>query len=159
KFLDSDNHELSNLQTRMLLGRFEYDSLPKARPQSIVDQALDVLTEDLTCFGIAEQYRESLILFHHVLKWDTTPPYEVLNARGKRLLSFTADHFQQIQDMNALDIEVYQTAVSIFLERLQRETGHVSPDILQWQFSRPRVRLKSFIPRWIKDLVRKTRSK
>jgi hypothetical protein len=68
RFLDSGNPELSNLQTKMLLGRGSHH-IDLDDPDLIVEKAAEVLENKLVCFGLTECFDESLMLFRRTLGW------------------------------------------------------------------------------------------
>lgn len=158
KFLYSDNDEISNLQTRMLIDHERHSVEPLIRnpsPTEVRDRALENLFETVKCFGIQEYFDESLILFSDTLGW-SMPFYEYQNRKNKKqLLEFEDRHIERIQELNAIDIELYHAAKEWFLARIEsddynknklidfkRANGYVSPILhIYRQIGRTIVRL------------------
>lgn len=124
EFLFSDNNEISNLQTRMLIDNEHHLAEPlvtNRSPEEMKSKALDNLYNKVTCFGIQEYFDESLILFADVLGW-SMPFYEYRNKRDlKRLLKFENHHLARIQEINSVDIQLYEAAKEKFLSVTQSE--------------------------------------
>jgi hypothetical protein len=113
-FLNSNIHELTNLQTRMLVGNPGYD-LPAFDQATLVELAVEVLEHKIGAFGIFENFDASLLLFRRNLGWQEYPIYRKLNVRNTaRLIAFQRAHIDQIREMNEMDIQVYQRAYALF---------------------------------------------
>lgn len=126
-FLYSDNNEISNLQSRMLIDYEKYRAVPLLRtnhPEEMKEQALQNLFHKVSCYGIQEYFDESLILIASRLGW-RMPFYEYRNRKDiKRLLKFEARHIKRIRELNSIDIDVYTAARS----RLVKEINSKSYD-------------------------------
>lgn len=130
EFLYSNNSELSNLQSRMLINFERNDSglvISTLAPEEIKAKALDNLFNKVACYGLQEYFDESLIRFSSMLKW-SAPHYENMNKKNrKRLLKFEERHISRIVELNSIDIEFYEAAKERFLtaiesdERLQKK--------------------------------------
>lgn len=124
EFLCSDNSELSNLQSRMLINYEKNGSellIKSMTPEQIKIKALENLTEKVTQYGLQEYFEESLILFAGKLGW-RTPYYEYINRKDARcLLNFEKRHIEKIVELNAIDLEVYQSAKKIFENIVESE--------------------------------------
>jgi hypothetical protein len=126
EFLACGNAQLSNLQTRMLLGEEGYN-LVQDDVETLAEAALRVLAEDMACFGIVEQFNRSLMLFRRKLGWQVWPVYRRLNARGhESLLTFNQDQLVKIRQLNVLDLLVYQQARELWQESLRRHSDYVA---------------------------------
>lgn len=112
-FLCSDNGELSNLQTKLLLGR----PIEGLSASEAVDIALGNLLEKITCFGIQEHFDESLALIAWTL--GVKPPaYGSRNQRDPtRALRFDRSHIEKITELNTIDLELYERARQSFTKR------------------------------------------
>jgi hypothetical protein len=118
KFLESGDSQLSNLQTKMLLGDQGYE-LPSEDRTTLVNKAVRVLREGFAGVGIVEQFDASLVLFHYKLRWEEWPIYHKLNVRdSSRSLEFSHHQISKIRELNVLDLEVYEHAVELFQEEL-----------------------------------------
>ena len=124
EFLYSKNKEISNLQTRMLVDYEKYRekaSIKSISPIAMKERALDNLFNRITCYGIQEYFDESMILFTSRLGWHM-PFYEYRNRKNmKRLLNFEDHHIEKIQELNSIDIEVYEIAKRRFISTIESE--------------------------------------
>jgi hypothetical protein len=112
-FLCSDNGELSNLQTKLLLGR----PMEGLSASQAVDIAFGNLLEKITCFGIQEHFDESLALIAWTLGW-SPPAYGSRNQKDStRTLRFDRSHQDKIIELNAIDLVLYQRAIQTFTKR------------------------------------------
>jgi len=125
EFLYSDNNEISNLQSRMLIDFDKYRKRPlidSSSPAELKYVALDNLFNRIRCYGIQEFFDESMILFASRLGWHM-PFYEYRNRKNiKRLLTFEDRHIERIRELNMVDIELYEAAKSRFLDAIQSES-------------------------------------
>jgi hypothetical protein len=113
EFLCSDNGELSNLQTKLLLGR-PIEGLSESQA---VDIAFGNLLEKITCFGIQEHFDESLALIARTLGVKPLA-YGSRNQRDPTLaLRFDRSHLEKIIELNAIDLELYERARQTFTKR------------------------------------------
>jgi hypothetical protein len=115
-FLASENVELSNLQTRMLLGHGSYE-LPDTDPDALAARAVRVLRDDITCFGIVEHFDLSLIMFRRTFGWKRVL-WRRLNRQGSRRIRFSAEQIKRVEQNNTVDRAVYTWAVKLFQQRL-----------------------------------------
>lgn len=117
-FLASGRIQLSNFQTRILLGENSYQ-LPQLDEGALVDSALQVLQDGLASFGLTEEFNRSMLLFQHTLGWKNAPPYRIRNTRNPRsLLRFEQRHVDKITELNKVDLRVYGAAQKIFRQRI-----------------------------------------
>jgi hypothetical protein len=117
EFLNSNINELSNISSKLLLGE-QKQQLPDADKNTIVETAIAVLKNDITCFGITEQFDRSLFLLHYKLGWARWPVYKKLNVKNRqKLITFMDDNIQKIRVLNEIDIEVYNKALDLFNEQ------------------------------------------
>jgi Galactose-3-O-sulfotransferase len=138
RFLDSGNPELSNLQTKMLLGRGSYH-IDLRDPDLIVEKATEVLETKLLCFGLTECFEESLMLFRKSLGWENWPVYTKLNTKNEaHLIVFSERHLCQIRELNELDMRVYDVATELFTQRAQKNVDYMIMPYL-WPAERGRL--------------------
>lgn len=124
-FLAGERFQLSNFQARLLLGREGYQ-LPAADSDTLVARAMENLESKLVCFGITEDFDRSLLLFREVLGWKSWPVYRSRNVSDQRaLIRFEARHIARIEELNRIDIALYQLAREAFARRL----AHCGPKI------------------------------
>ena len=122
KFLESGNIELSNFQTRMLLGNnnnaslYSIENMPASQAR---DAALDILLNKISYFGLQEYFDESLIVFSTAFNWNM-PFYSPKNVGdAQKPLKFEEHHLKRIAELNEIDIEVYRIAEKQFISRLE----------------------------------------
>jgi hypothetical protein len=121
KFLESGNNELSNLQTKMLLGDKAY-ILPDQDKAVIIKRAVDFLEKEALCFGIQEMFDHTLLLFRKQLGWQRWPVYLRVNTKNKaKLINFSQEHIDKIKRLNDIDIKVYNAAFEIFKKRIDQD--------------------------------------
>jgi len=118
EFLGSGGHEISNVQTKMLINTGNCSSpalINQMSPGDARDLALDNLYNKVSHFGLQEYFDESLIIFSSELNW-SMPVYYTRNTRktGNRL-KFEQRHLDKIAELNAIDIEVFDQAKEVFL--------------------------------------------
>lgn len=120
EFLAVDRVQLSNFQTRMLLGRGNYQ-LPQGDSDALVAQGMAMLESKLACFGITEDLDRSLLLFREVLGWQHWPVYRSRNVSNPQArIGFEARHVARIRELNRIDIALYQLARELYVRRLEQ---------------------------------------
>jgi hypothetical protein len=129
KFLWSGNLELSNLQTKMLVNRRICDApLPAHLSESgCIQLAIDNLLHRVACFGIQEQFDESMTRFGSLLNRRMAGYTARNQADPQQPLLFQQRHLQRIADLNTLDLEVYREAVAHFQRIRSRESAVSRP--------------------------------
>jgi hypothetical protein len=125
-FLRSGNEELSNLLTKMLINSGCCESsylLYSMTPPQARDLAVKNLINRICCFGILENFEESLRLFATRLKWRLPSLlFKIRNVKDNRQqIQFTYEHIELIKKMNAIDIEVYKIAMAKFKQIIYSE--------------------------------------
>src|SRR5688500_654589 len=122
RFLGSENGELSNLQTKMLINHkwnVSSEQIDKMSPAAARDKALENLFGKVSQFGIQEYFNASLLIFKTLLNW-LVPSYTSLNQSDpSRLIDFKQPHLDHIAELNSIDIEVYEAANKRLLETLE----------------------------------------
>ncbi len=121
RFLESNNYELENLQTKMLLGRQDsHKHMPTTRSfADMPELALEVLFRQVECFGIQEFFDESVLLFAKHFTWRTPYYLRINEAKASRRLTWSQGQIEKVRTMNGLDIEVYRKAREEFLKRIR----------------------------------------
>ncbi len=89
ELLESGGHELSNVQTKMLINTGNGTSpllMNQMSPADARDMALDNLQNKISHFGLQEYFDESLIIFSSALNWKM-PVYYTRNTKksGNRI--------------------------------------------------------------------------
>ncbi len=161
KFLSSGRTQLSNFQSKLLLGKEDY-ILPKGNTETLVDRTLYVLEHELSCFGITEEFDRSLILFKHTLGWKKHPIYRRRNIKdNKCLISFEARHIKKIEELNQIDMQVYDRASALFSERIHAQSERIADELIkfQQQLDKQHVIFPAIdLVRWLKRLVTQSKT-
>lgn len=127
--LASGHVQLDNFHTRMLLGRENY-RLPPGDSRELAAQAMAVLDSELACFGLTEDFERSLLLFRRVLGWRRLPVYRSRNVRDSgALLQFEQRHIDRIEELNRIDLALYDMASAEFRQRLQTRYPDIEKDL------------------------------
>jgi hypothetical protein len=133
QFLSSGRTQLSNFQSKLLLGREGYN-LPKGNVDELADQAIYVLEHELSCFGITEEFDRSLLLFSRVLSWEKPPIYRYRNIKNANsLLRFEAKHIDRIKELNQIDLLVYERARILFDKKIQEQGKEFESRLARFQ--------------------------
>lgn len=118
EFLASEDISLSNLQSRFLLGHSTFESLSKS---DAIAQAIDNLFSKITLFGLQEYFDESLISFSTELNW-RLPVYLIKNTKNpEKLINFESRHLKKINELNEIDLAVYNQAKAHFIKKINSE--------------------------------------
>lgn len=135
EFLDSGIPELSNLQTKMLLGRGSCH-VNLDDPDLVVEKATEALENKLVCFGLTEYFDESLMLFRKTLGWKKWPVYAKLNTKDEtRLLVFSEKNIRKIRELNQLDMRVYEVAIELFTRKVQENAEYLESSLKDFRMA------------------------
>lgn len=156
-FLAVDRIQLHNFQTRMLLGQANYQ-LPAGDTDTLAAQGLAVLQSQLACFGITEDFDRSVLLFKEVLGWRRWPLYRSRNVSNPQArIRFEPRHLARIEELNRIDIALYQLACDAYTRRLAQYCAQFEAQMPLFRAalekSGPRFAIMDF-SRWLARLVR-----
>lgn len=117
-----------NAQVRMISGKVD---LPHGScTKQILEEAKSNLEKYFSVVGINEYYDESLVMMQKELDW-RTPYYLKANVGGHGVKPEDLD--QETHDVilkfNTLDLELYQHAKAIFLDKMKSYDGDLSADV------------------------------
>ena len=133
EFLSSGRTQLSNFQSKLLLGLEGYN-LPKGNVNELAAQAIYVLEHELNCFGITEEFDRSLLLFSRVLGWEKPPIYRYRNIKNANsLIRFEARHIDRIRELNQIDLLVYEQARILFDKKIQEQGQELESRLASFQ--------------------------
>jgi hypothetical protein len=121
EFLDCNDDDLSNLQTKLLVGRYNDHFKTLDRPASwsaMRDLALNNLFHKVAHFGLQEFFEESLTIFAAELNWYSVQCESKNVASKTTKLKFEQRHLDRIAELNRLDLEVYNVAKARFVQLL-----------------------------------------
>lgn len=125
ELLEQHYPSIQNMQLRTLLGQSSYE-FPDSDQASFVNRGLEVLETRLGGFGITEEFDDSLLLLRHMLGWRKYPVYTWLNRERRGYpIKLTDRQLDRIQEQNALDIEFYSAARTLFAERVALAADHL----------------------------------
>lgn len=82
-----------------------------------LSRAIDVVINQMTCFGITEFFGASITLINEYLSTDLTPKRE--NVSGRSVSDVDPALLSLIWDANELDRQLYEHCRGVFLERLK----------------------------------------
>jgi hypothetical protein len=124
EFLHSNNSELSNLQSRMLINYEKKGSqllIDTLTLQEIEAKALYNLFNKISWYGLQEYFDESLVRF--AIELGCKPPYyEYINRKNrKRLLKYEDRHIKKIVELNTIDISFYNAAKERFINSINTD--------------------------------------
>ncbi|MHC4636632.1 MAG: hypothetical protein ACYTBV_03895 [Planctomycetota bacterium] len=130
-FLDSEYFELKNLQVRMLTG---YQAeITDHNASQLVDEAVNIVRNGITSFGLTEDFDTSLMLFRDIFKWHW-PTYRKVNIKKKsKLITLGDEHIEKIRKLNHADIEFYKAASEIFRERIKNNKEQISSSLAEFK--------------------------
>lgn len=122
RFLASGNLELENLQTKMLINEQSSDSpslIATMSPSEAAEAALANLFGRIASYGVQEFFDESLVIFKQKFGW-RQPVYVAANRPNPaRLITFEEHQIKRIEELNAIDLQVFQSAREAFIERME----------------------------------------
>lgn len=143
KFLGSGCEELSNFQSRMLLGEGDYASIDSLRddPRALQDRLVKVIN-GLRLAGIQEKFEESMLLLGRCFGWRVDLPRKRLNqAVSSREVHFSARHLERIRQLNDLDAKIYRLASETLSGLIKRNRGKLLLDRWRLVLRRRRQRI------------------
>lgn len=123
-FLSSGELELNNLQTNILAGNA--GGGPRRFPsgqnsEELLNRAWDILTRQIHCFGLLEEFDTSILLLKEKLGWKKDPFYVQVNKKSpSHQLEFRQHHLDKITELNMLDIELYKKADDYFMAQIDK---------------------------------------
>lgn len=134
--------EVHNGQTQRIIGYFGVDPVKNRvnTDEKMLDTAKSIIQSQFSLFGVTEFFAEFMIMMAKLLGWKDifcTPRnvsssiYKRSPVRTKRLLdinSLTEREIQRIKELNSIDIDLYNYARELFLERC-RQLGVNADDV------------------------------
>jgi len=129
-FIDSDNG-----QVRRLSGyENEYNNVPYGHCSlEMLELAKINIEKHFLVVGVMEHFDKSLVLMKHKLGWDDIR-YVRKNVAPQQdfFEKISRDVIDQIQELNWLDVSLYEFAIAIF-KRMFEEAGLKEKDVLDFQ--------------------------
>lgn len=125
QFLHID-HNMRNPQTRMLAGISAEEC-----QESDLALARRNLETAFAVVGLTEQFDATLLLIKDALQW-TNVNYARMNVNRKKQ-SLAPDEIAEIEDANALDIQLYQFATKLFAQQIEQKGSEFTSRLSQFQ--------------------------
>lgn len=114
---------------RQLLPPEEKDSVPFSEHNLAI--AKQNLTNYFKFIGICESFDESLILLQRILGWKI-PLHDKSNV-SKRARNIPQETLSLIEELNALDIQLYEYAREIFTEQIARQDSSFAREVAEFK--------------------------
>jgi len=133
-FLSSGELELDNLQVNILAGNAGggVRTLQGINGDELQDKAWEMLTRQIHCYGLLEEFDNSILLLRKKLGWKKDPLYVQVNKKSPTYrLEFKQHHLDKIVELNRLDITVYNMAKDYFREQIDKNIGQ--QELLRFQ--------------------------
>lgn len=127
EFLGSGDHELQDLQTKMLLGDEQYEFLARKQNSEAFGAALEAAFSRIEVVGIQERYEESMLVSTLVFGWPLADLRKRLNVRspGNRV-RFSDEEIRRIEQMNRWDMLAHRIAREHFEQASGKLAGKVA---------------------------------
>jgi hypothetical protein len=157
-----DNMGLANYQTRFVSGHLDLRSpLPphERLPQAAIELAKANLFASRTSFGLVEHFDLSLLLFKKRLGWRNVY-YRKANVTERRTIRthVPVRALARIQDLHAIDIQLYETAANAFWNALKQQGLHRTYSLYRFRAANTGYRLLGDGVRRLRMLARRTLS-
>jgi hypothetical protein len=118
-----DQAQTQNGQTRQICGQTDTD------PDLATLQRAKQNLQSFAAVGLMEQFLESVVLFRRSLDWRIPPIYMTQNVAPSLDLDVSDQALALIRERNELDLELYEVARSLFVERLERYGRSFSKEV------------------------------
>jgi hypothetical protein len=137
-FLGSGCDELSNFQTRMLLGNGDYaDQADLPGDEDLFSKRVDEQLSRLSFAGTDEHYRETMVLVSRLFGWRIVLSTKALNrSRRSTELSFTPARVERIRELNRLDERLYHRVAARLQPILLRNRVKIALALLRMKVVR-----------------------
>ncbi|KAL8577206.1 hypothetical protein ACOMHN_061333 [Nucella lapillus] len=124
EFMDCPHNLAFNRQTRMLANLttvhcYNTSALTPARRAALLLVSAKRNLQQMSFFGLVEFQTDSQFLFEHSLHMRFQHDFVQLNRTHSSRENLTVSVLNRIAQLNSLDIELYQFAKDLFLQRMQ----------------------------------------
>lgn len=111
---------MDNLQCRYLAGINGF--WKGSNSVSLLNEAVKTLRQDISFFGLKEDYKNSILLYKAQFNWKQKSETKstIIQKKTKIKLTPTAEQRLFIEKMHNLDIKLYRIAQELFQERLEK---------------------------------------
>ena len=124
EFMNCKYNLANNRQTRMLadlslVGCYNLSKMPEEERKQVMLRSAKRNLRRLAFFGLTEYQQDSQFLFEQTFKLNFTMPFDQLNdtRAGQELQFVTPQQMERIKQLNSLDLELYQFARDLFVQR------------------------------------------
>ncbi|CAH1245541.1 HS6ST1 [Branchiostoma lanceolatum] len=132
EFTDCPWNLANNRQTRMLadlslVGCYNTSRVSQEQRNRILLGSAKTNLRRMAFFGLTEFQKKSQYMFERTFKLKFIEPFEQVNGTTAGRTPISEDKKRKVVELNALDIELYDYAKDLFLQRLERLKQH-DPD-------------------------------
>lgn len=127
EFIDCESNLANNRQTRMLadlelIGCYDRNYMPQSERDRVMLASAKKNLQSMAFFGLTEYQKISQYIFEETFNLRFAIPFEQNNATvsSSTLTTLTAAQAAKIAKLNALDIELYEFAKKLLLERFNK---------------------------------------
>lgn len=127
EFMDCESNLANNRQTRMLadlelIGCYNKSYMPKVERDRVMLASAKRNLQNMAFFGLTEYQKISQYIFEETFNLRFAIPFEQNNATisGSTITSLAAAQATKIAILNALDVELYEFAKNLLIQRFNR---------------------------------------
>ena len=126
EFLHCPHNLGRNRQTRMLANLslvhcYDFSAMPPAERDATILQSAKGNLQNMAFFGLTEFQAATQYLFERTFKLKFIDDFVQYNQTHASQVDISPSERQQVQKVNALDIELYRYAKELFFQRLKRQ--------------------------------------
>ncbi|XP_051464228.1 heparan-sulfate 6-O-sulfotransferase 3 isoform X2 [Apus apus] len=124
EFMDCTYNLANNRQVRMLadlslVGCYNLTSMNESERNTILLQSAKNNLKNMAFFGLTEFQRKTQYLFERTFNLKFISPFTQLNVTRASNVDIDEDVRQRIEELNFLDVQLYEYAKDLFLQRFQ----------------------------------------
>ncbi|WP_107670704.1 sulfotransferase family 2 domain-containing protein [Cyanothece sp. BG0011] len=151
--------ELKNTYTRRF-SQLTHDEMNK-NPEQALFLAKQNLKKYFSVIGLTERFDETILLVMRKLEWNRLPFYLSANVTSNRLKQndIPEDQLQVIQEINKLDIDLYNCVSQWFQETIEAEGVTFSNDLKYFVRMNKYYQAYKNILSWNNNILSKSKSK
>lgn len=135
-FMNCQSNLATNRQVRMLANLslvhcYNRTAMSEEVRNSILLQSAKDNLADMSFFGLTEFQKETQYMFEKTFKLKFLEDFEQRNETTASRADVSEEQLKEVKDLNNLDIELYQYAKELFLQRLklmQEQEGDTTED-------------------------------
>ncbi|XP_024919236.1 heparan-sulfate 6-O-sulfotransferase 2 isoform X2 [Cynoglossus semilaevis] len=124
EFIDCPYNLANNRQTRMLadlslVGCYNVSAMSEEERWALLLQSAKRNLRHMAFFGLTEYQRKTQYLFERTFNLEFIAPFTQLNGTRASSVDIPADKQHRIRELNRWDVELYEYARDLFLQRFQ----------------------------------------